>query len=241
MERDFSEVKLLGFDVFGTVVDWRSGVARAVAPFLEARHIAIPPEEFADRWRALYEPAMESVRSGKRPWVPLNELNLENLVAALAEVGLDVAALPMEELEEINKAWERLDPWPDSIEGLTRLKSKYKLAPISNGDIGGMTNLARFAWLPWDMILGAEVTRTYKPQIATYIGSARKAGLEPGQVAMVAAHNYDLAAARRAGLKTVFITRATEHGPGQKTDLQADSDWHVVGNDLVAVAQALGC
>ncbi len=176
-----------------------------------------------------------------RPWLPLNELNLENLIAVLAQVGADVAAIPMEELEEINKAWDRLDPWPDSVEGLTRLKSKYKLAPISNGHIGGMTNLARFAGLPWDMILGAEVTRTYKPQSATYIGSALKAGLEPGQVAMVAAHNYDLAAARRAGLKTVFITRATEHGPGQKTDLQADRDWDVVGNDLVAIADALGC
>jgi 2-haloacid dehalogenase len=238
---DLRSVGFLGFDVFGTVVDWRSGVARAAAPFLRRHGIDVDPAVFADEWRSLYQPAMQRVRSGERPWVTLDQLNRENLETVLARHGADFGDLPDQDLAELNRAWERLDPWPDAVAGLTRLKRRYPIGPLSNGHLAGMLNLARFGGLPWDVIVGAEIAHTYKPMPQTYLRSAEAVGLRPEQVAMVAAHNADLNAARAAGLRTVFVVRPVEHGPGQRSDLTAESDWDVVAASLTEVADVLGC
>jgi 2-haloacid dehalogenase len=239
--RYFDSVGLLGFDVFGTVVDWRSSVARASEPFLRAHGLPIDPFVFADEWRALYQPAMEQVRSGRRPWVKLDVLNRENLEQVLGRHGVAAGAIAADQLVELNRCWERLDPWPDSVPGLARLKRRFAIAPVSNGHIAGMMNLARYAGLPWDAILGAELAKTYKPQPQVYLASAAAAGLAPSQVCMVAAHNSDLVAARKCGLRTIFVRRPHEHGPGQDTDLEAEQDWDLVADSLLEVAEALGC
>jgi len=241
MTLPFEQVELLGFDVFGTVVDWRSGVARAAEPFLERHGIAADPFEFARDWRALYQSAMEAVRSGARPWVRLDVLNRENLEQVLSQHGIAAASIPEAELAELNRAWERLDPWPDAVEGLLRLKRRFAIAPVSNGHIAGMLRLARFGGLPWDAILGAEIARNYKPRPEVYLQSAEAAGVAPGRMGMVAAHNADLGAARALGLRTLFVRRRFEHGPGQTSDLQPEQDWDIVADDLVALAELLRC
>ena len=234
-------VRALVFDVFGTVVDWRGGVAREAAPFLR-RHGAgaVDPFAFADAWRRLYSPAMEAVRSGRRPFVRLDVLHQENLEAALPGFGIDPAAVPAGELAELTLAWHRLDPWPDSVAGLTRLKAGFIIAPLSNGNIVLMIDMAKRAGLPWDAILGAEVAQAYKPMPEAYLRTAEVLALRPEQLCMVAAHNGDLAAARACGLRTAFVPRPTEHGPGQTTDLGPEQDWDVVAPDFVALARALG-
>jgi 2-haloacid dehalogenase len=241
MPADVGPLRFLGFDVFGTVVDWRTSVARAAAPFLQRQGIAVDPLVFADEWRARYQPSMEAVRSGARPWVKLDRLNRENLDHVLARHGVAPGTLPDAALEELNRAWERLDAWPDAVEGLTRLKRRFAIAPVSNGHIAGMLNLARFAGLPWDAILGAEIAHNYKPQPEVYLRSLDAAGVAPAQAAMVAAHNRDLAAARALGLFTVFVRRPHEHGVGQTSDLEPEQEWDVVAESLVEVADILGC
>lgn len=239
--RPMQDVRFLGFDVFGTVVDWRSSVARDLTTFLQRHGLStLDPAEIAAQWRSLYQPSMEPIRRGQRPWTRLTVLNRENLEAVLSRY-LDVSALPERELADLNEAWQRLDPWPDSVAGLARLKTRFVIGPISNGNVGLMVWLARYGGLPWDVIAGAEVTRTYKPQPRTYLGAADLVGLAPHQVALVAAHNDDLAAARACGLKTVFIPRRTEHGPGQTSDLEPSEPWDMVAEDLVDLARRLGC
>ncbi|RYE98966.1 MAG: haloacid dehalogenase type II, partial [Oxalobacteraceae bacterium] len=164
MSLPFEQLEFLGFDVFGTVVDWRSGVARAAEPFLARHGIAVDPFAFAKEWRSLYQPAMEAVRSGARPWVRLEVLNRENLEQVLGWHGVAPSSIPQAELLALNRAWERLDPWPDAVEGLLRLKRRFAIGPVSNGHIAGMLRLARFGGLPWDVILGAEIARNYKPR-----------------------------------------------------------------------------
>lgn len=241
MNSRFDQVGLLGFDVFGTVVDWRSGVARVCAPFLRTYGIAADPLAFADAWRARYQPSMETIRSGQRAWVKLDVLNLENLQDVLAQHGVHAGAIPAAALQDLNACWEQLDPWPDAVPGLLRLKRRFPLAPISNGHIAGMLRLARHGDLPWDVILGAEIARAFKPQPAVYLASSAAAGLDPANVCMVAAHNGDLAAARALGLATIFVRRPLEHGPLQTTDLGAEQDWDVVAGSLLEVAEALDC
>ncbi|MFH5925593.1 haloacid dehalogenase type II [Roseomonas xinghualingensis] len=234
-------VRALVFDVFGTVVDWRSGVAREAAPFL-ARHGvgAADPAAFADAWRRRYQPAMEEVRSGRRAFTRLDVLHRENLEAVLPDFGIDPARVPAAELDELNLAWHWLDPWPDSVAGLTRLKTRYIIAPLSNGNIILMTDMAKSAGLPWDAILGAEVARAYKPSPEAYLRTAEVLAMRPDEVCLVAAHNGDLAAARRCGLRTAFVPRPTEHGPGQEKDLAPEEDWDVVAEDFLALARMLG-
>lgn len=234
------EIRALLFDVFGTVVDWRNGVAGQVAPFLERHGSAASPAAFADAWRRRYQPGMEAVRSGRRPFVPLDTLHRENLEAILPEAGLDPAAIPPAELDALTLAWHRLDPWPDVLPGLARLKKQYIIAPLSNGNIILMLDIARRAGIPWDTILGAEVVRAYKPDPRAYDRTVALLALRPEQVCMVAAHNSDLAAARRSGLRTAFVARPTEHGPGQTTDLAPEQDWDFVAGDFLALADALG-
>ncbi|MBR0649660.1 haloacid dehalogenase type II [Roseomonas terrae] len=232
-------VKALVFDTFGTVVDWRSGIARDARTFL-AKHKRddIDPLGFADAWRKKYQPAMEAVRSGKRPFTRLDVLHRENLDALLADHGISAGKA---ELDWLNRAWHRLDPWPDAIPGLLRLRAKHFLAPLSNGNILLLANMAKRAGIPWDAVLGAEAAQAYKPQREAYTRTAEILGLEPGEVALVAAHNGDLAAARKAGLKTAFVLRSHEHGPDQATDLRADSDWEAIVGSFEELADRLGC
>jgi 2-haloacid dehalogenase len=232
-------IKALVFDVFGTIVDWRSGIARDAGPFLNHYAPALDPFEFADAWRREYSPAMEEVRSGRRPYVRLDVLHRENLVRVLARYG--IVGVPDSQIDEFNLAWHRLDPWPDSVEALCRLKRKFIIAPLSNGNIRLMVDMAKRAGLPWDAILGAEVVRAYKPSPQVYRETVDILGLAPAELCLVAAHNGDLAAARRIGLATAFIKRPTEHGPDQRTDLEAEQAWDFVVDDLNELASQLGC
>jgi 2-haloacid dehalogenase len=222
------------------VVDWRSGVSREADPFLSRHRLGIEPGAFADAWRARYDPAMEEVRSGRRPFARLDQLHRETLEATLSELGADPADLPAGELDDLNQAWHRLDAWPDGVPGLTRLRQRFIVAPLSNGNIALLLNMAKRAGLPWDAILGAEVVRAYKPRPEAYLRTAEVLGLAPGDCMMVAAHNGDLRAARRIGFRTAFVPRPLEHGPGQSTDLAAEEAWDLVASDLVELAQLLG-
>ncbi|MEL7274755.1 MAG: haloacid dehalogenase type II [Pseudomonadota bacterium] len=218
------------FDVFGTVVDWRTSVARFVAPFLQD----IDPLTFAEEWRARYQPAMEGVRSGGRDYVALDDLHFEMLGDTLEHFGV-AAEFDDATRWAMNRAWEHLDPWPDVLPGLKALRDRALIAPCSNGSIALMSRLARYAHLPWHCVLGADLARDYKPQPQVYLACCHALRLPVERVAMVAAHNDDLHAARACGLKTVFIPRLTEHGPHQTTDLEPDSDWDGVIQDLSAL------
>jgi len=233
-------VRALLFDVFGTVVDWRSGVAREATPFLRRRGAeSVDPLAFADAWRASYQPAMEQVRSGRRPFTRLDVLHRENLETILPDFGIDPATVPVSELNELNLSWHRLDPWPDAVAGLTRLKTSFIIATLSNGNIALMLDMAKRAGLPWDAILGAEVAQAYKPMPEAYLRTADVLAMRPEQICLVAAHNGDLAAARKCGLRTAFIPRPAEHGPNQTTDLRPDQEWDVVAADFGALAEKL--
>jgi 2-haloacid dehalogenase len=233
--------RALFFDVFGTCVDWRSTVIREGEALGRRRRLdGVDWAAVADDWRERYQPQLETVRSGARPWVDLDVLHREALDDVLAEHGLGRDAVPDEERAELTLVWHRLDPWPDTVEGLTRLKRRFVIAPNSNGHIALVLDMAKRAGLPWDVILGAELARAYKPQSEVYLRSVAAIGLEPGQVMMVAAHNSDIAGAQACGLCTAFVPRPTEHGPGQTTDLEPEHDPDVVAADFVALAQALG-
>jgi 2-haloacid dehalogenase len=234
-------VRALLFDVFGTVVDWRSGIAREAAPFLARHGVALNPGAFADAWRKRYQPAMEAVRRGARPFTRLDTLHRENLDAVLRDAGADPAVIPAAELDALNRAWHRLDPWPDAVAGLLRLKARFVVAPLSNGNVALLLNMAKRAGLPWDAILGAEVAQAYKPRPEAYLRTAEILDLAPAACMLVAAHNDDLAAARACGFQTAFIPRSTEHGPGQATDLSPESQWDIVAPDFGALADRLGC
>lgn len=236
-----NDVQALVFDVFGTVVDWRSGVAREAEPFLRRfTGGAVDPFAFADAWRSRYSPAMEEVRSGRRAFTRLDVLHRESLDTVLSGFGVDPAQVPPGELSELNLAWHRLDPWPDAIAGLARLKAAFIIAPLSNGNIRLMLDMAKRAGLPWDAILGAELVQAYKPTPEAYLRTVDVLGLRPDEVCMVAAHNSDLAAARSCGLRTAFVPRPLEHGPGQTAGLQPEQDWDVVAADFLKLADALG-
>ncbi len=227
------------FDVFGTLVDYRTSVAREVMRAFECRGQVVDSLAFADAWRAAYEPSMEPVRSGRRPYVPLDELHYENLCSVLRRFEL-TGILNHERKNELSRAWERLDPWPDAVAGLDRLKTGTLIAPCSNGSVGLMVRLARHAGFSWDCILGADIAKTYKPDPSVYLASCEALRLPPGHVMMVAAHNQDLEAAAAAGLQTGFFPRPAEFGPGQTTDLSAAGDWTVAAANAVDLAGRFG-
>lgn len=234
-----NELKAVTFDVFGTVVDWRSSVIREGEALAREKGIEADWAAFADAWRGLYQPAMSKVRDGERPWTILDALHRESLDELVEPFGL--GALSAAELDQLNRVWHRLDPWPDSVEGLTRLKRKYILSTLSNGNIALLLNMAKHAGLPWDTVLGAEVARCYKPQPRAYLRTAEAMGLAPKQCMLVAAHNSDLVAASDCGYKTAFVARPTEHGPNQRTDLKAEHDFDIVAADFLDLAAQLGC
>ena len=208
-----SPPRALVFDVFGTLVDWRTSIAREAERLLGARDRHVDGAAFADAWRDQYQPAMEAVRSGRLPFCKLDVLHRHNLDRILGEFGL--ADLDEATRVELNLAWHRLDAWPDVAAGLARLRERFLVAPCSNGNISLMVDLARRNGLVWDAILGAEVARDYKPKAAVYLAAAAAFDCAPHEVMMVAAHSSDLAAAAAAGLRTGFIARPDEHGPGR--------------------------
>lgn len=229
--------KAMIFDVFGTVVDWRTGVSTFSEGFLKPRGFHIDYNAFADAWRGQYQPAMEKIRSGGRGYVSLDLLHRENLDAIIPQFGLD--ALSEDDRDALNHAWEHLPPWDDSVPGLNALHAHAILAPCSNGSIALMSRLKRFGSLPWDAIVGAEIAKDYKPQLGVYIASCNALGCKADEVMMVAAHNDDLFAAREAGLLTAFLPRPTEYGTGQKTDLTHESDWTIVATDMIDLARQI--
>ena len=234
-----TETKALLFDVFGTVVDWRGSITLEMQRFGKQHNIENDWQQFALEWRALYQPAMETIRSGNRGYVKLDQLHRENLQQLLVAYGLD--ALDLEKLDHVNRVWHRLQPWADTLPGMQRLKKKHILASLSNGNVALMVNMAKHSGIPWDMILGSETAQGYKPQDKVYLHSAQMLGLDPGQCMMVAAHNDDLAAARALGFKTAYINRPYEYGDYQTTDLQAEQSWDIIGEYMTDVADALNC
>ena len=237
---DESAIGALTFDVFGTVVDWRTSVIREGQAFGKPRGLSVDWGKFADAWRGLYQPAMEAVRSGRRPWAKLDELHRESLVRLLGDFGI-IGVSPAE-IDHLNHAWHRLDPWPDAVPGLTRLKRRFTLATLSNGNIALMVDMAKRAGLPWDAILGAEVARAYKPTPEAYLRSAEALGLRPEQCLMVAAHPADLASAARCGLRTAYVPRPLEFGPGRPgSQPEPGQPFDVVAGDFVELAERLGC
>ncbi|MEK9626269.1 MAG: haloacid dehalogenase type II [Gammaproteobacteria bacterium] len=234
-----SDLRAVLFDVFGTVVDWRTSIAREVGESLARHGISMDNEALADRWRALYQPAMERVRSGSIEFVPLDVLHRENLDQLLEEFSID--CLSEKEKVDLNLAWHRLDPWPDSPGGLSRLKTRYTVGSLSNGNIDLIRDMAQHGGLPWDAIVGAEVAGAYKPQPQAYLGSAKALSLEPEQCMLVAAHNDDLRAAAACGFKTAFVARPFEHGPDQSTDLIAEEAFDLIARDFMDLADQLGC
>jgi len=206
-------IRALVFDVFGTLVDWRSCIAREARAALSPNCPTLDGEAFADAWRARYQPSMEEVRSGRLPFSKLDALHRRNLDRVLSDFGLDGVPEPVR--AALNLAWHRLDAWPDVGPGLARLHERFRIAPCSNGNISLMADLARRNGWHWDAILGAELARDYKPKPVVYLSAAAAFDCDPGQTMMVAAHSSDLEAAAAAGLRTAFISRPDEHGPGR--------------------------
>lgn len=226
---------ILAFDIFGTVVDWHGSIVREVS----ARYPQVDADALALAWRAGYQPAMQRVRSGELGWTRIDELHRLILDEILPRFGLE--HLDEAARADLNRVWHRLDPWPDSVAGLTRLKSRFTICSLSNGNIGLLTNMAKRAGLPWDCVLSAEVFRAYKPDPATYLGVAGVFDVPPAQVMLVAAHQEDLAAARACGLATAYIERPLEFGDAHVKDVSPDpaNTWHA--RDLLHLADQLGC
>ncbi|HVT66309.1 MAG TPA: haloacid dehalogenase type II [Trebonia sp.] len=231
-------VRAVLFDVFGTVVDWRSGIAAAAGAFAAEHRLDLDPGAFADAWRRQYQPAMERVRAGERPFVTLDVLHRENLDHVLRGIGLDPAAFPPADLDDLTRAWHFLPPWPDSVPGLTELKRGYIIGPLSNGNTALLLDMAKTAGLPWDLILGSDVSRAFKPSPSAYLHPAGLLGLAPGEVMLAAAHESDLAAARAAGLATGYVHRPLEFGP-DANPAAPGGGWDVAGDSISAVAVQL--
>ncbi|QHE75444.1 haloacid dehalogenase type II [Hydrogenophaga sp. PBL-H3] len=226
---------ILAFDIFGTVVDWHGSITREVA----ALYPQVDADAFALAWRSGYQPAMQRVRSGELGWTLIDDLHRLILDELLPRFGL--SSLTEAQKQHLNKVWHRLDPWPDTVAGLTRLKTRHTICSLSNGNIGLLTNMAKRAGLPWDCVLSAEVFRAYKPDPATYLGVARVFDVPPSDVMLVAAHQDDLAAARACGLRTAYIERPLEFGANHPKDVSADAANTFHAKSLVHLAEQLGC
>ena len=234
-------VKALLFDTFGTVVDWRGSVARQVARLAKPKGIQdLDADAFARAWRAGYFPGMAPVIAGERGWTPIDVIHRERLDVILEEFGI-AAHFDEGERADLNLAWHRLDPWPDSVPGLRRLSSRYMIGPLSNGSTPLLVNMAKRAGIPWDVIMSSDATRGYKPDPRTYLGACEMMGLTAAEVMMCAAHNNDLEAAASHGLRTAYINRPTEYGPDQNRDTAATGEWDIITDHIEGIAEVLGC
>lgn len=231
-------VQALVFDVFGTVVDWRSSIIREGQLLAAAKGFNVDWANFADRWRGGYGPAMNRVRTGEIPWTKIDDLHrmiLDDLVEEF-----DLSGLTEAELDHFNRAWHRLSPWPDSVAGLNRLKTKYVITTLSNGNVSLLTNMAKNAGLPWDAVLSAELSGHYKPDPEAYLKAVDLLSLRPDQVMMVAAHPGDLRAAARVGLKTAYVIRPLERGPGRPVNRNPDGEFDYTADSFIDLAEQLG-
>jgi 2-haloacid dehalogenase len=232
-------VKAMVFDTFGTVVDWRGSIiAEGESYWAREKGLDLDWAAFADAWRGKYGPFMNKVRSGELPWTKLDDLHRMSLEEVLNDFG--VTSLGEADKQQLNFVWHRLNAWPDASSGLARLKSRYVIAPLSNGNLSLLTEMAKFAGLPWDCVLGSDVFRHFKPDPETYLGAADILGLEPGQVMMTAAHPGDLEAARKLGLRTAYVHRPLERGPGREQPRPAADAFDVVASDFRDMAAKLG-
>jgi 2-haloacid dehalogenase len=226
------------FDTFGTVVDWRGSLIADLGAFGQQRSIAADWPALIDAWRASYHPSMDRVRKGELPWTKLDDLHRASLDKLVVDFG--IKGLTEQDLVHINLGWHRLNGWPDSVPGLTRLKTRYVIGPLSNGNVSLLTYMAKHAKLPWDMVFGSDLFGHFKPDPETYLGVAKLMDLAPDQVMMAAAHNADLGNARKCGLQTAFFARPNEYGPNQKRDFKADQEWDIVAKDIEDLATQLG-
>ena len=231
-------IKALVFDTYGTVVDWRTSVLAELEAFGAARRLSVEWSKFLADWKSCYRPGMDKVNRGEWSWTTVEVIYRRGLDEVLD--GYGIGDLDDEERTRLNLAWWRLRPWPDAVAGLTRLRSRYIISPLSNASFAGMVHLAKFARLPWDCIITAENAGCYKPRPEVYEMAVRLLGLAPADIMMVAAHNYDLRAAQQQGLRTAFVPRPTEYGADQTTDLAPEGAWDVVVSDLEDLARALG-
>ena len=226
------------FDTFGTVVDWRGSLIADLSAYGASRGVNADWTALVDAWRAAYHPSTDRVRKGEQPWTKLDGLHRASLDKLAVDFG--IKGLTEADLVHINLGWHRLHGWPDSVPGLTRLKKKFIIGPLSNGNVSLLLNMAKFAGIPWDMIFGSDLFGHFKPDPETYLGVAKMLDIEPGQVMMAAAHNGDLANARKCGLMTAFFPRPGEYGPNQKRDYAAEQDWDIVAKDIEDLAAQLG-
>jgi 2-haloacid dehalogenase len=235
--KDLSKLKVLVFDVFGSVVDWRSSIVRDLGAWGQTQGLSVDWEAFALAWRSLYQPKMQQVRSGQRSWTILDDLHRESLNELMPTFGL--SHLTEAQAQHVNRVWHRLDAWPDAIAGLQQLKAHYIIGPLSNGNISLLANMAKHAGLNWDLSFSTEWFKAYKPEPQAYLGVAQAMNLEPAQVMLCASHNDDLRAARAVGLKTAFWPRPTEYGPNQVKDKVAEESWDIVATDIRDLADQL--
>jgi 2-haloacid dehalogenase len=235
---DASKIKALSFDVFGTVVDWRGSIIREGQLLSADKGYSLDWGDFADQWRAGYGPAMNRVRTGELPWTKLDELHRMILDELVIKFGL--GNLSAGELTRFNNAWHRLSPWPDTLQGLYRLKTKYVITTLSNGNVSLLTNMAKNAGLPWDAILSAELAGHYKPDPRAYLKAAELLSIEPNEILMVATHPSDLRAAAKAGLRTAYVIRPLERGPNRGVNTNPKDDFDIIATDFLDLARQLG-
>ena len=231
------QIRALLFDVFGTGVDWRGSIIRECSALGRRRRLAADWPAFADAWRAGYRPAMARVRSGELPWMTIDQLHRMILDELL--VRFEIEGLTEDEIDHLNRAWHRLDPWPEARRGLALLKRRRIIATLSNGNMALLVNLAKYARLPWDCVLSAELFRHYKPDPQAYLGAAAMLGFEPSEVMMVAAHKDDLRAAQACGLATAFVRRPREQGPKVKLDVAPEPAFDFNARDFVDLARKM--
>ena len=233
-----SAPKALAFDVFGTVVDWRSSIIGELEMFGERHGVAEDWAAFTDAWRAGYPKAMDRVRTGELPWLKIDALHRLILDDLLDAAG--IGNVPDADVDDLNRAWHRLDPWPDSVAGLTQLKRRFTITTLSNGNLSLLTDMAKRAGLPWDCVISAELFHHYKPDPEAYLGCADLLDVAPGELMLVAAHPSDLRAARDAGLMTGYVARPLERGPGHQPPRMEDGEFDVVAGDFLELADKLG-
>lgn len=239
MAEDGNDIRALTFDVFGTVVDWHGSVAREVRALAKAKGLRVNAVKFTEGWRAGYRPAMDKVRSGELPWTKIDVLHRMILDGLLAQFKI-ADALTEEEKVDLNLVWHRLKPWPDAPRGIKRLKKRYIVATLSNGNTGLLVNMAKRADLSWDCVFSSETFRHFKPDPEMYLGAADALDLKPGQVLMVASHKHDLRSAAKYGLKTAFIKRPHEYGRNKNPDLMSEPEFTYNADDFLDLAQQLG-
>ena len=238
IEQQEREIVALTFDIFGTVVDWRTSVIREGEMLSQEKGFDVDWGEFADRWRGGYGPSMNRVRTGELPWTKIDVLHRMVLDELIVEYGL--TGLSEEETDHFNRVWHRLMPWPDTVRGLHRIRSQYLITTLSNGNVSLLTNMAKNAGMPWDCILSSELAGHYKPDPEVYLMAAELLSLPPNRVMMVAAHKGDLRAAQRVGLKAAFVARPFERGPGRTVDTSPEPDFDYWASDFEDLAEQLG-